>query len=163
MNLSKIELLNNFDLQYYCNKLHIPLIEINFKNIFQYIKPKDGAYIINLDDYGNKGGTHWTALIIVKKYALYFDSYGLSIPTSIKYFIKKNNCRKIYYSVDQIQSLPSVTCGYYCIYFLYFITILNNRCTKYKYIINRHNSIYSQDNRYNNDRILQNLIKNIFN
>ena len=160
---SKIELLSNIDLEYYCNKLQIPLIEINFKNIFQYIKPKDGAYIINLDDYGNKGGTHWTALIIVKKYALYFDSYGLSIPTPIKKFIFFNKCKKIYYSIDQIQSLSSNACGYYCLYFIYFITILNKRCTKYKYLINRHNSIYSQDNRYLNDKILQNLIKNIFN
>ena len=160
---SKIELLNNKDLLFYCKQLKIPILEITFKDLFQYIKPEDGAYIINLDDYGNKGGTHWTSLIIIQKYALYFDSFGLSIPTAIKLFIQKNQCRKIYYSVDQIQSLPSVTCGYYCIYFLYYITVLNKRCSKYKYLINRHTSIYSQDNLYLNDKILQLLTKNIFN
>ena len=35
---SKIELLSNFDLQYYCNRLHIPIKAVTLKiylNIFQ--------------------------------------------------------------------------------------------------------------------------------
>jgi len=160
----KIELLNNQDLIFYCKQLKIPLIEINFKDLFKYIKkPKDGAYIINLDNYGNHGGTHWTCLVLINSYALYFDSFGLSIPSAIKNFIFLNKCKKKYYSIEQIQTLSSNACGYYCIYFIYFITVLHKRCNQYKNLINRHNSIYSQDNRYLNDRILQNLIKNIFN
>jgi hypothetical protein len=162
---SKIELLSNIDLQFYCNKLKIPIKAVTFKDLYKYIKPENGgAYIINIDDSTSKKyGTHWTCLIIVNSYALYWDSFGLPIPTSIKIFIQKNKCKKIYYSIDQIQKIDSILCGYYVLYFLYFITVLNKRCNKYKYLINRHNSIYSLENRYLNDRILQNLIKNIFN
>jgi len=161
---SKIELLSNIDLQFYCNKLKIPIKAVTFKDLYKFIPKNDGAYIINLDDSNtSKKGTHWTCLIIINSFALYWDSFGLPIPTPIKLFIQKNKCNKIYYSIDQIQKIESVLCGYYTIYFLYYITILNKRCNKYKYLINRHNSIYSVENRYLNDRILQNLIKNIFN
>jgi len=161
---SKIELLSNVDLEFFCHKLKIPIKAVTFKDLYKYIKPEDGAYIINLDDSTTKKyGTHWSCLILANKYGLYWDSFGLPIPTSIKIFLNKNKCKKIYYSIDQIQTLSSNACGYYCIYFLYFITVLHKRCNQYKNLINRHNSIYSQDNRYLNDRILQNLIKNIFN
>ena len=161
---SKIELLSNIDLQFYCNKLKIPIKAVTFKDLFKYIKPEDGAYIINLDDSTTKRyGTHWTCLVLINSYAIYWDSFGLSIPTTIKKFIFLKKCKKIYYSIDQIQKLDSNLCGYYVLYFLYFITVLQKRCSMYKYLINRHNSIYSVENRYLNDKILQNLIKNIFN
>jgi len=160
---SKIDLLSNTDLLFYCTKLKIPIKAISFKDLFRYVKAEDGCYIINLDDStSQKYGTHWTCLIIIKKFGLYWDSFGLPIPTPIKRFIKKNKCTKIYYSVDQIQSLPSVLCGYYVLYFLYFISVLHKKCTNYKYLINKHNAIYIKDNRQLNDKILQSLIKNIF-
>ena len=50
-------------------------------------KIKDGAYIINLDEYSDIG-THWVALLINNN-VTYFDSFGVEhIPKEIKKFIK---------------------------------------------------------------------------
>ena len=37
---------------------------------------KKGAYVINLDEYENTG-THWVALFVKPKCAVYFDSFGI--------------------------------------------------------------------------------------
>ena len=44
---------------------------------------KDGAYVINLDEYKHTG-THWVALFCKKKEIAYFDSFGVEhIPEEI--------------------------------------------------------------------------------
>ena len=104
--------MSNIDLQFYCNKLKIPIKAVTFKDLYKFIHKNDGAYIINLDNSNtSKHGTHWTCLIIINSYyALYWDSFGLPIPTPIKHFIQKKKCNKIYYSIDQIQKIDSVLC-----------------------------------------------------
>ena len=39
-------------------------------------KIKDGAYIINLDEYSDIG-THWVALYVQNNNGTYFDSFGV--------------------------------------------------------------------------------------
>ena len=39
-------------------------------------KIKDGAYVINLDEYSDIG-THWIALYALNNNATYFDSLGV--------------------------------------------------------------------------------------
>ena len=39
-------------------------------------KIKDGAYVINLDEYSDIG-THWAALYVDNKTATYFDIFGV--------------------------------------------------------------------------------------
>ena len=52
-------------------------------------KIKDGAYIINLDEYANVG-TYWIALFCKKNEIVYFDSFGVEhIPEEIKEFIEE--------------------------------------------------------------------------
>ena len=52
-------------------------------------KIKDGAYIINLDEYANVG-THWIALFCKKNEVFHFDSFGVEyIPEEIKKSIKE--------------------------------------------------------------------------
>ena len=54
-------------------------------------KIKDGAYVINLDEYSDIG-THWIALYVKNIYITYFDSFGVEhIPNEIKAFIKNKN------------------------------------------------------------------------
>ena len=51
-------------------------------------KIKDGAYLINLDEYSDIG-THWIALYVKNNIVTYFDSFGVEdIPKEIKTFIK---------------------------------------------------------------------------
>ena len=45
---------------------------------------KDGAYVINLDEYSDIG-THWVAFYVNKKTVTYFQSFGVQhIPKEIK-------------------------------------------------------------------------------
>ena len=54
-------------------------------------KIKDGAYVINLDEYSDIG-THWIALYVKNNDITYFDSFGVEhIPKEIKTFIKNKN------------------------------------------------------------------------
>ena len=54
-------------------------------------KIKDGAYIINLDEYSDIR-THWVALYVNNNSVNYFDSFGVEhIPKEIKTFINNKN------------------------------------------------------------------------
>ena len=54
-------------------------------------KIKDGAYIINLDEYESIG-THWIALFVNDNNVTYFDSFGVEhIPKKIRKFIGNKN------------------------------------------------------------------------
>ena len=49
-------------------------------------KIKDGAYVINLDEYSDIG-THWIALYVNAKTIIPFDSFGVEhIPKKSKHF-----------------------------------------------------------------------------
>ena len=59
-------------------------------------KIKDGAYIINLDEYSDIG-THWIALYAKNNDITYFDSFGVEhIIKEIIKFIKNKNIKKIF-------------------------------------------------------------------
>ena len=80
--------LTNFEIQkYYQN-------EPRFNGVYSrdnLQKIKDGAYIINLDEYSNIG-THWVAFYVQNNRATYFDSFrGEHIPKEIKTFIGNKN------------------------------------------------------------------------
>ena len=73
--------LPNFEIQSYYQ------IEPKFNGIFSrdnlLNKIKDGAYVINLDDYSDIG-IHWIALYVKNNDITYFDSFGVDyIPKEI--------------------------------------------------------------------------------
>ena len=54
-------------------------------------KIKDGAYVINLDEYADSG-THWIALFCKKNEIVYFNSFSVEhVPEEIKEFIGNKN------------------------------------------------------------------------
>ena len=56
-------------------------------------KIKDGAYVINLDEYADVG-THWIALFCNRSEIVYFDSFVVEhVPEEIKEFIENNNMK----------------------------------------------------------------------
>ena len=56
-------------------------------------KIKDGAYIMNLNEYSNIG-TYWVALYIQNNDVTYLDSFGVEhIPKKIKTFICNQNIK----------------------------------------------------------------------
>ena len=73
-------------------------------------KTKDGAYVINLDEYSDIG-THRIALYVNNKTVTYFDSFGVEhIPKEIKNIINNKNTIA---NIFRIQAYDSVTCGYF--------------------------------------------------
>ena len=82
--------LTNFEIQkYYQN-------EPRFNGVYSrdnLPKIKDGAYVINLDEYSDIG-THWIALYVKNNIVTYFDSFGVEhIPKEIKTFINSKNIK----------------------------------------------------------------------
>ena len=59
-------------------------------------KIKNGAYVINLDEYSDIG-THWIALYVKNNDITYFDSFEVEhIPKEILKFIKNKTFRHIF-------------------------------------------------------------------
>ena len=58
---------------------------------------KNGAYVINLDEYADVG-THWNALYVKNnEEVVYFDSFGVEyIPKEIKKFIGNKDIKANY-------------------------------------------------------------------
>ena len=69
--------------------------------------------IVNLDDSSGRG-THYCAWLKKGKSKIYFDSYGLSPPTELIYYLGND----ILYNSEQIQQGPTVFCGHLCLYVL---------------------------------------------
>ena len=61
-------------------------LQLLAKDLYDDIEPKAGAYIVNMEDSDDGNGAHWMGFIISKDIAVYYDSYGMSIPSGIKRF-----------------------------------------------------------------------------
>ena len=103
--------LTNFEIQkYYQN-------EPRFNGVYSrdnLLKMKDGAYVINLDEYSDIGA-HWVAFYVRNTNVTYFHSFGVEhIPKEIKAFIKN---KIITTNIFKIQAYNPIMCGYFCIGF----------------------------------------------
>ena len=87
--------LTNFEIQmYYQNK---PRFNGVYSRDNLPDKIKDGAYVINLDEYSDIG-THWIALYVDTKTVTYFDSFWVEhIPKEIKKFINNKKIMSLEY------------------------------------------------------------------
>ena len=111
-------------------------------------KIKNGAYIINLDEYSDIG-THWIALYVNNKTATYFDSFGVEhIPKEIKKFLDNKN---IIANIFRLQAYDSVMCGYFCIGFNDFMLKGNN--------LTDFTDLFSPNNFKKNDDIILNYFQ----
>ena len=108
--------LTNFEIQRYYEN------EQRFNGVFSRNnlpkKIKDGAYVINLDEYADVG-THWIALFCNRSEIVYFDSFGVEhVPEEIKEFVGNKN---IIANIFRVQANNSVMCGYFYIGFIDFM------------------------------------------
>ena len=79
---------------------------------------KDGAYVINLDEYADVG-THWIVLYVKSIEIIYFDSSGVEhVPGEIGKFIGHKNIKT---NIFRIQANNSIMSGYFCIGIIDFI------------------------------------------
>ena len=106
-------------------------------------KIKDGAYVINLDEYSNIG-THWIALYVNNRTVIYFDSFGIEhIPKEVNKFIGSRN---IITNIYRIRNYDSIMCGYFCIGFIDYI-FMGKTLTDYT-------NLFLPNNFKNNDDII---------
>ena len=153
--------LTNFEIQeYYQNEPRFNGVfsRDNLPNII-----KNGAYVINLDEYHDIG-THWVALYVNNKTAIYFDSFGVEhIPKEIMKFIIRTSfglCSKelgsavgshrktIITNIYRRQAYDSVVCGYFCIGFINFM--FNGKS------LTDYNNLFSPNDFNKNDDIILN-------
>ena len=107
--------LTNLEIQkYYQN-------ESRFNGVYSrnnLTKLKNGAYVINLDEYSDIG-THCVDLYVHNDDVTYFDSFGVEhIPKEIKAFINNKN---ITTNIFKIKAYDSILCWYFCIGFIEFM------------------------------------------
>ena len=139
--------LTNFEIQkYYKNESRFNGVysRDNLRN-----KIKDGAYIINLDEYSDIG-TQWIALYVKNNDITYFDRFGVEhIPKEIIKFIGRKN---IIANIFRIQAYDSIMCGYFCIAFIDFM-FKGKSLTDYT-------NLFSPNNSKKNDDIILNYFVN---
>ena len=138
--------LTNFEIQkYYQN-------EPRFNGVYSrdnLPKIKDGAYVINLDEYSDIG-THWVALYVRNNNITYFDSFGVEhIPKEIKTFIDNKNIKT---NIFRIQAYDSTVCRYFCIGFIDFM-LAGKALTEFT-------NLFSPNNFIKNDNIVLNYCTN---
>ena len=83
-------------------------------------KIKDGAYVINADEYSHIG-THWIALYVLNNNVTCFDSFGIEhTPKEIKIFIDKSI---VVANIFRTQAYGAIMYGYFCIGFINFMLV----------------------------------------
>ena len=83
-------------------------------------KIKDGACVINLDEYADVG-THWVPLFCNRSETVYFDSFGVEhVSEEVKTFVVNKN---IIANIFRVQTKNSVMCGYFWIGFIDFMLV----------------------------------------
>ena len=102
--------LTNFEIQkYYQN-------ETRFNGVFSRNNLpktiKDGTYLINLDEYADRG-TNWIALFCNRNKSFYFDSFGVEhVHEEIKKFVGNKTIKA---NIFQVQANDLIMCGFFCI------------------------------------------------
>jgi len=145
-------MLTNFQLEDLAKKYHIPLVAICMKDELPK-SPRDGNYIINLQssDGGKNTGTHWTALIIKGKYALFSDPFGEWPSMEIRDFVKKRKGCHLGFIDADIQDIDSDNCGRFCLSFLKYVNSndLYDSANKYVHLFSKNTKL--------NDKILMQM------
>ena len=97
-------------------------------------KIKDGAYVINLDEYGDVG-THWITLCCNRNEIVYFDCFGVERdPEEIKEFVSNKNIKA---NIFRVHTNDLGMCEYFCIGFNDFM-LAGKKFTDYTSLFSPH-------------------------
>ena len=124
--------LANFEIQkYYQNE---PRFNGAFSRNNLPKKIRDGAYVINLDEYADVA-THWIALFRNRNEIVYFDRFIVEhIPEEIKEFLGNKNIKA---NIFRVEANDSVMCGYVGLGFIDFI-LSGKKLTDYSSLFSPH-------------------------
>ena len=140
--------LTNFEIQnYYQNKPRFNCI-YSRDNV---PKVKDGAYVINPDEYSDIG-THCIAFYVLNNDVTNFDSFRVEyIANEVKTFIGIKNIKS---NISRIQAYDSIMSGYFCIGFIDFMLAVKT--------LTDFTNLFSLNNfKRNNDIILNCFMTNV--
>ena len=138
--------LNDAEIYDIFDKYHIKINGIFQKDKIN--KLEKGFYIINLQSSKNGNGTHWTALYFDPLKSLWYDSYGFKPPLEIEILLNDYDYNKY----DE-QNINSSSCGFFCIAFVKFLYLKNDKYKAYETFIN----LFKKDT-INNEQILKHLL-----
>ena len=79
------------------------------------------TFITNTHNH-DEPGQHWNAWVVNKDNVFFFDSFGRS-PKSLNYEEIIKRYKKIIYTSKCIQGVDSKACGYFCIHYLYILSL----------------------------------------
>ena len=115
---------------------------------------KNGWYIINMQNYKDGNGTHWTCFLYRKgKSIIYYDALGFVPPLEICKVANNN----IIWTNKPIQNDISTACGWFCVGCIKFdYEYTGTPENKFKTFIN----MFSNDNK-KNDKVLKSILTNI--
>jgi len=135
--------LSNFDIDHLMAHYRIPYHGCYVKNrLPRHLK--NGAYIINLN-----GSSHWTALIKDGSHSYYFDAFGFPGPKEVD-----DRVGEYVWSDQDIQSMASSSCGWYCIAFIKHLWNKKDKENAYKSFLH----LFKTKNLMNNEHILGGLL-----
>lgn len=134
---------SNDELYKISNTLDLKIKVLMSDEILNYI-PKglpDGNYILNLEN-SNQNGSHWTGLVKKANVLYYNDSYG-SYPDAPVYDLIKTYNYSLIMNERSHQKIGSSSCGYWVIFYLYFMNIKNKKPLLQKF--KSFNNLFSND------------------
>jgi len=137
--LSRVRNLKLWDGVYPCDRIPLRVLQ------------RDFAIIVNLSNH-NEAGTHFIAMTQIGDKMFYFDSLATNVnnlPHLLQRLIQERNGAPVITS--PIQGNHSNYCGFYCIYFILYLSLLNHR---HEFSPNR----FSVIQLYDNDKLCMNFI-----
>ena len=161
--ISQLTTLSNSDINLICNTLKIPLKGVFMKDEFK-LPLQDGYYIMNLQD-SHENGSHWVAFVKIKSNVYYHDSYAVIMPQN-QYDLFKSEQINIYYNTLQKQSLDTTSCGWWSIYFLYYMHYskgtLPKRFSNFNKMFDHKENIHVDLKMNKNEALLLKIFKEIY-
>ena len=161
--VSQLTTLSNSDINLICNTLKLPLKGVFMKDEFKS-SISDGYYIMNLENL-DEDGSHWVAFVKIKSNVYYHDSFGVIVPQN-QHDSFKNEKINIYYNTLQKQSLDTTSCGWWSIYFLYYMYYskgsLQKRFSNFNKMFEHKENIHVDLKMNKNEALLLKIFKEIY-
>ena len=93
--------------------------------IFPKTKKKLYAVITNTHEH-DRAGQHWNSWVVRGDKVSFFDSFGRSpddetLPEHYRDIVKM--FKHVAYTTDRVQGWDSIACGYFCVHFIYMLSL----------------------------------------
>ena len=108
--------LSNYDLIKWCKYLNIPIKDVLSRDETVPHNHQQALFIYNLEP-SYMSGSHWVATYVKDNVINYFDSFGMPPFQEIVNHARRENMTLLHQN-NQIQNIKTITCGYFCLYFL---------------------------------------------